>query len=65
MLVLWSGMELLFPVMEVWSLNHWTSRECPYFEFSENQLSIIAVKRAKQNETQFNQRQVTINNKNN
>ena len=47
-------MELLFPVMEVWSLNHWTSRECPYIEFSENQLSIIAVKRAKQNETQFN-----------
>ena len=46
-------MELLFPVMEVWSLNHRTSRECPYIEFSENQLSIIAVKRAKQNETQF------------
>ena len=29
----WSGMEPVSPVVEVWSLNHWTTREIPLFFF--------------------------------
>jgi len=30
-LVPWSGIKPSRPTLEVWSLNHWTTREVPYF----------------------------------
>ena len=31
-LVLWPGMEPMLPVLEAWSLNHWTTREVPLYQ---------------------------------
>ena len=32
-LVPWLGIELAFPAVELWSLNHWTTREVLYIFF--------------------------------
>ena len=32
-LVPWQGIEPVSPALEAWSLNHWTAREVPDWEF--------------------------------